>query len=232
MQLFYTLDLESDLCTLNEEESKHCIRVLRMSNGSTIHVTNGKGTLCQCTIIDDNPKHCTARIVERHDNFEQHNFYLHIALAPTKNNARIEWFLEKAVEMGIDEITPIVCDHSERCILKRERLEKIAISAMKQSLKAYLPVINDPTPVCKVIGNAFSGQRFIAYCDGDRRTPLHDAYRAGNNALILIGPEGDFSNNEIQQALQSGFAPVTLGNYRLRTETAALAATAFFNLVN
>ena len=232
MQLFYTLDLESDLCTLNEEESKHCIRVLRMSNGSTIHVTNGKGTLCQCTIIDDNPKHCTARIVERHDNFEQHNFYLHIALAPTKNNARIEWFLEKAVEMGIDEITPIVCDHSERCILKRERLEKIAISAMKQSLKAYLPVINDPTPVCKVIGNAFSGQRFIAYCDGDIRTPLHDAYRAGNNALILIGPEGDFSNNEIQQALQSGFAPVTLGNYRLRTETAALAATAFFNLVN
>ena len=232
MQLFYTHDLESDFCTLNEEESKHCIRVLRMTAGDTLFVTDGRGTLCQCTIVDDNPKHCTAQIVERHKNFEQHRFYLHIALAPTKNNARLEWFLEKAVEMGVDEITPIVCDHSERCILKKERLEKIAVSAMKQSLKAYLPIINDPTPVSNVIGNTFDGQRFIAYCDGDHRTPLHDAYLPGSNALILVGPEGDFSSDEIQQALDAGFTPVTLGNYRLRTETAALAATAFFNLAN
>ena len=232
MQLFFAENIESDIYTLSEEESKHCIRVLRMTEGDEIFLTDGRGTLCRCRISEAHPKRCTATVAERIKDYERHPFYLHVAIAPTKNSARLEWFVEKAVEMGVDEITPIVCDHSERCILKRERLEKIAISAMKQSLKAYLPVINDPTPVCKVIGNAFSGQRFIAYCDGDRRTPLHDAYRAGNNALILIGPEGDFSNNEIQQALQSGFAPVTLGNYRLRTETAALAATAFFNLVN
>lgn len=232
MQLFFAEDIESDIYTLSEEESKHCIRVLRMVTGNEIFLTDGQGTLCRCSIVDAHPKHCTVQVVERTPNYGRHPFYLHVAVAPTKNNARMEWFLEKAVEMGIDEITPIVCQHSERNVMKQDRLEKIAISAMKQSLKTYKPVVNAPTPLDVLLRSPFDGQRFIAYCDGDHRTPLRSLYHTGDNALILIGPEGDFSPAEVQAALQSGFQPVTLGPCRLRTETAALAAVAFFNLLN
>lgn len=231
MQYFFAEDIESDFCTLSEEESRHCIRVLRMGVGDKVPVTDGRGTLCRCAIVEANPKGCVVSVEERLADHERHPFYLHVAVAPTKNTARMEWFVEKAVEMGIDEITPIVCDHSERVVMKRERLQKIAVSAMKQSLKTFLPAINEATPLQSLLEQPFDGQRFIAYCDGDHRTPLRQAY-SGGNALMLIGPEGDFSGHEVRLALERGFAPVTLGPCRLRTETAALAATAFFNLIN
>lgn len=230
MQFFFSENTESDIFTLNEEESAHCIRVLRKSVGDPLTVVDGQGTLCHCRIIEAHPKHCSVQVDERLKDYNRHTFFLHLAVAPTKNTARTEWLVEKAVEMGVDRITPIVCEHSERCVLKRERLSKIAVSAMKQSLKAFLPVIDNPTPVSEIISAPFDGQRFIAYCDGDHRTPLHEAYSSGSNALILIGPEGDFSAAEVQAALSADFIPVTLGNCRLRTETAAIAATAFFNL--
>jgi 16S rRNA (uracil1498-N3)-methyltransferase len=232
MQLFFSEDIESDICTLNEEESRHCVKVLRMTAGDELYITDGRGTLCRCSIVDANPRGCTVAVVERTDGYGRRPFRLHIAVAPTKNTARMEWFVEKAVEMGVDEITPIVCDHSERCILKQERMDKIVVSAVKQSLKAYRPVMNPPTPFKELVAQPFDGQKFIAYCDGEHRTPLREAYKAPSNALILIGPEGDFSPAEVEQALAAGFTPVTLGECRLRTETAALAATAFFNLSN
>lgn len=232
MQLFFAENLESDIYTLSEEESKHCVRVLRMAVGDEIFLTDGRGTRCRCRIVEAHPKHCVVEVVERQRDFEKHPFFLHVAVAPTKNSARMEWFVEKAVEMGIDEITPVVCDHSERCTLKQERLEKIAVSAMKQSLKTYKPQVNGPTPFDALLSTPFDGQRFIAYCDGDHRTPLRSLYQPGGNALILIGPEGDFSPEEVSAALDAGFLPVTLGPCRLRTETAALAAVAFFNLSN
>lgn len=240
MQLFFVSNTDSDFYTLNEEESHHCVKVMRLAVGDHVSVTDGSGTLCHCTIVEAHPKHTLLQVDERFHNYGRHSFHLHVAVAPTKNTARMEWFVEKAVEMGIDEITPILCEHSERCTLRQDRLQKIAISAMKQSLKAFLPVIHPPTPLNDLINNSTTQQlnnskeqlRFIAYCDGDHRTPLHDIYRPGEDALILIGPEGDFSSSEISLALASGFQPVTLGQYRLRTETAALAATAYFNLVN
>ncbi len=237
MQFFYSKDTESNLYTLSEEESKHCVKVLRMEIGAEINVVDGHGTLCRCRIAEAHPKHCEVEVVERVKEYGKRSFRLHVAVAPTKNTARMEWFIEKAVEIGIDEITPIVCDHSERCILKQERMEKIAVSAMKQSLKAYLPVINAPTPLTSIINNISAIKpsnlsKYIAYCDGENRTPLREAYTQGSDALILIGPEGDFSPEEVRLALKQGFKPVTLGECRLRTETAALAATTFFNLMN
>lgn len=232
MQLFFIENIESDFCTLNEEESKHCIRVLRMSIGDELFLTDGRGTLCRCKIDDPNPKRCSLQVVERQQEYGQHPFILHLAVAPTKNTARMEWLVEKAVEMGVDTITPLLCDHSERCVLKTERLEKIAISAMKQSLKAYKPVINTLTPIANLLKTPFDGQKLIAHCDGEHRTPLNEAYKPGSNVLMLIGPEGDFSASEIDNAFALGFVPVTLGPCRLRTETAAMAATAYFNLVS
>lgn len=231
MQLFFVPDTNSDFYTLSEEESHHCVKVMRLAVGDRLSVTDGRGTLCHCSIVEAHPKHTTLQVEERLEDYGHHSFRLHVSVAPTKNTARMEWFVEKAVEMGIDEITPIICDHSERCVLRTERLQKIAVSAMKQSLKAFMPIINQPTPLIEVIDTPFEGQRFIAYCDGEHRTPLHDIYKPGSNALILIGPEGDFSQQEISHALATGFLPVTLGQYRLRTETAALAATAYFNLM-
>lgn len=232
MQLFFAEDIESAICTLSEEESRHCVKVLRMGVGDELSVTDGNGTLCRCRILEANPKGCVAEVVERMAEYGKRKFRLHVAVAPTKNTARMEWFVEKAVEMGVDVITPIICDHSERVYMKGDRLDKIVVSAMKQSLKAYKPLVNPPTPVADVIKSSCSGQRFIAYCDGDIRTPLHEAYIPGSDATILIGPEGDFSDAEVDAALAAGFQPVTLGPCRLRTETAALAATVFFNLIN
>lgn len=232
MQLFFAENIESDIYTLSEEESRHCVKVLRMGVGDTLSITDGNGTLYHCRIMEANPKGCVVDTVERLKEYGKRPFSLHVAVAPTKNTARMEWFVEKAVEMGVDIITPIICDHSERCSMKSERLKKIAVSAMKQSLKAYLPLINEPTSIDRIINMPATGQRFIAYCDGEIRTPLRNAYNPGNDATILIGPEGDFSSDEVCAALHNGFIPVTLGECRLRTETAALAATAFFNLSN
>ena len=208
------------------------MRVLRLVEGDEIEVIDGAGTLYRCRIAMAHAKHCGIEILSQKDCPPHWGSKIMVAVAPTKNLDRIEWMAEKCTEMGIDRITPLLCRHSERKVLKTERLHKILVAAMKQSLKALKPATNGPTAVRELLQRPFDGQKFIAYCDGDNRTPLHNAYKPGSNALILIGPEGDFSPEEVQLALAEGFIPVTLGESRLRTETAAMAATAFFNLIN
>ncbi len=241
MHLFLTSSTDCTYATLPPDESKHCIRVLRMLPGDEIWVTSGDGVLCTARIVDPDPTACQVEITQRIPNYGAHPYHIHIAVAPTKNNARLEWFVEKAVEIGIDRITPLICDHSERPSLKTDRLEKLALSAMKQSLKATRPVIDEPMKILDFLQNPDSHihtfthskiQKFVCYCSGDDRHTLRQLYTPGTDALVLIGPEGDFSDREITTALQQGFQPVTLGDSRLRTETAALYATTVLNFMN
>ena len=244
MQLFYSKDITPNgFCTLDAEESRHAVRVLRMREGDTINVTDGRGNLYQCTIINASDKSCVVSdaIVISLPFTPSHSLSLpqiHLAVAPTKNPARMEWLVEKAVEIGVGEITLLQCDHSERSFLKTERLEKLAVSAMKQSLHTVLPTINPPVKLSEWLSQAFrqSGTqvlKLIAHCEADKpRTPLAAALQPGRDAVVLIGPEGDFSEEEIQLALECGFTPVNLGPSRLRTETAALYAVTAFNLFN
>lgn len=220
---------------LNEEESKHCIRVLRLTTGNKIILIDGKGGWYEAEISDDNPKRCAVTIIKTKTEFGKRNFYLQIAIAPTKNMDRLEWFVEKAVEIGIDEFSIINCKNSERTIVKTERLNKVAIAAIKQSLKAYLPTINEVIDFKKFIAatNSFSGQKFIAHCYKDTiNSHLKNLYHPGNDALILIGPEGDFSIDEVKLAVDNGFKEISLGESRLRTETAALYACTTINILN
>lgn len=233
MQLFYAENIESDYYILPEEESKHCVRVLRLAEGDSLYLTDGRGTLAQARIVDPHPKRCEVFIEQRTPAYGHRPYQLHLAVAPTKNNARMEWLIEKAVEIGIDRITLLVCQHSERTTVNIDRLEKIAISAMKQSLKAYLPLIetlsfNDFMQQAAT----FEGLRFIAHCEGNQRTPIQSLLTPQQHVMILIGPEGDFSEQEVQQALSQGFAAVTLGDSRLRTETAALYTVVAANLLS
>ena len=233
MLLFYAPDITTPLYTLDEIESGHCVRVLRLQEGDTLNITDGRGTLYDAEVVDAHPKRCSVRIVAEHHNWEQRSYGLTVAVAPTKNIDRIEWFVEKATECGIGRIVPILCDHSERKVVKQERLEKIAVSAMKQSLKAYLPEVTELTPVDKIIAEPFDGVKLIAHCEEDmERIFLGDVVNAGDSVLVLIGPEGDFSPREIEAARKAGFREVTLGDCRLRTETAALAATMFTAFIN
>ena len=277
MHLFLTDTTQGPYATLPPDESKHCIRVLRMQPGDELYVTSGDGTMCRARIFDPDPTACQVEITERLPDYGARPFKLHMAVAPTKNNARMEWFVEKSVEIGIDRITPIICDHSERGALKTDRLERIALSAMKQSLQATLPIIDPPVnlPVFlqnlnsqfstlnsqknlnsqfsilnsqknlnsqfstlnsqKNLNSQFStlnSQKFVCHCVGDDRRTLHQLYTPGTDALVLIGPEGDFSPHEIAEVLAQGFQPVTLGNNRLRTETAALYALTALNFMN
>jgi len=233
MNLFLAPDTTSTFVTLSPDDSRHCIRVLRMQAGDPLAITSGDGTLCHARIINPDPRGCEVEITQRIENYSPRPFHLHLAVAPTKNTARIEWLLEKAVEIGIDRFTPIVCDHSERATLNNERLRKIALSAMKQSLKASLPTIDPPTPFAQLDSLVLPGcQRFVCYCSGNERHTLPQLYHPHNNALVLIGPEGDFSPKEIATALDQGFQPVSLGPSRLRTETAALYALTALNLLN
>ena len=238
MHLFLTDTTQGPYATLPPDESKHCIRVLRMQLGDELYVTSGDGTMCRARIIDPDPTACQVAITERLPDYGARPFKLHMAVAPTKNNARMEWFVEKAVEIGIDRITPIICDHSERGVLKTDRLERIALSAMKQSLQARLPRIDPPVNLPVFLQNLNSqfsnpnSQKFVCYCVGDDRRTLHQLYTPGADALVLIGPEGDFSPDEIAAVLAQGFQPVTLGNNRLRTETAALYALTALNFMN
>ena len=209
------------------------MRVLRLKEGDSLHITDGKGTLYRAEVEDAHPKRCTIRIVEEHREWEKRPYSLTVAVAPTKNIDRIEWFVEKATECGIDRIVPILCDHSERKVIKGERLEKIAISAMKQSLKAYLPTIEPLTPIRTLLEEEFDGVRLIAHCEEDmERIFMGNLINKGDNVMVLIGPEGDFSKEEIEAARKAGFKEVTLGKERLRTETAALAAAMFTAFVN
>ena len=240
MQLFYNKDITfGGYCTLDVEESRHAVRVLRMREGDGIFVTDGRGSLYRCVIIEANDRSCTVEplSVATSHNQQEYAVSLHLAVAPTKNPARMEWLVEKAVELGVGEITLLQCDHSERTFLKTDRLEKLAVSAMKQSLHTMLPRINPPVNLKDWMNSqqmSFNSQlKFIAHCESYKpRTPLVSVLIPKSDPTILIGPEGDFSEEEIALALQHGFHPVSLGSSRLRTETAALYAVAVFNIVN
>lgn len=225
MQLFYnpTINETQDSFVFDKEESKHIIKVLRKKEGDILHVTNGLGFLfkTEITIASDNK--CTVKIVS-FEKQEAPKFHLHLAVAPTKMNERYEWFLEKATEIGIQEITPIICEHSERKVIKTDRFQKILESAMKQSLHYYLPKLNEPISFKDFTKQKQSGQLFIAHCEETGKKSLKNELKPNQDVTILIGPEGDFSVKEIQLAIDNNFIPVSLGATRLRTETAAIVA--------
>ena len=231
MQLFYAPDI-STRPELPEEEARHATRVLRLSEGDEITVTNGKGFFYRSAISAISGKRCLHNILERIPQEKSWKANLHIAMAPTKNMDRTEWFTEKATEIGFNELTFLLCRFSERKIIKTERIHKIAVSAMKQSLKASLPEIHEMIDFGKFIKQEFPEQKFIAHCYEGDKPSLKDVIKPGKDAVILIGPEGDFSEEEVKKAIDNGFIPVSLGKSRLRTETAALVATHILNLCN
>ncbi len=235
MQLFYNPELTetTEQFSFSKEESKHITKVLRKKEGDILHITNGKGWCFEAEISVAGTKKCLSIIVSKQFK-AKHEYNLHLAVAPTKMNDRFEWFLEKATEIGIDSITPIICDHSERKIIKQDRFEKIVQSAMKQSLHYHLPKLNEAISFNNFVKQDFKGQLFIAHCEKFDRKSLKRELEVKQDITILIGPEGDFSVKEIEMALQHRFIPVTLGETRLRTETAAIVAchsVAFLNQV-
>jgi len=228
MQLFFTNNTENEF-TLSSEESKHICKVLRKKDGDTLNFTDGKGNLFITEIISADIRKTSVRMVKSEQKPKQHNYYLHIAIAPTKNMDRFEWFLEKATEIGIDEITPFICSRSERKVLKTERCNRILLSAMKQSLKFHLPKLNEAVTLKDFIKQDFEGNKYIAHCEEGNKTELRTEIKE-QRTLILIGPEGDFSPTEIEMALQNQFKAVSLGTSRLRTETAGIVAVHTINL--
>ena len=234
MQLFYNnlLDKNSKEILFDKIESKHIIRVLRKKENDILDITNGNGSLFKAKITLANDKRCIAEIIQVKEKEKLWDYYLHIAIAPTKNNDRLEWFLEKATEIGIDEITPIICQNSERKFVKQERLEKIIQSAMKQSLKFTLPKLNEPIKFNDFIDQDFNGKKCIAHCEDDEKTLLKTLVNTKEKITILIGPEGDFSTQEIKKALSKKFIPISLGESRLRTETAGLVAVQTVAIIN
>ena len=233
MQLFYYPDISENTkqVVFSKEESRHISKVLRKTVGDVLHLTNGKGWLFEAKIIGSDVKNCSAEIISKTLQ-PKRNYCLHLAVAPTKMNDRYEWFLEKSTEIGIDEITPIICEHSERKAIKEDRFEKILQAAMKQSFNCYLPKLNAAIPYKEFIGRDFNGQCFIAHCEETARKSLKQELISKLDVTILIGPEGDFSNKEIEMAVKNGFVPVTLGETRLRTETAAIVACHSVAFVN
>ena len=234
MQLFYLPSLSGSTKEFffDKEESKHIAKVLRKKEGEIIQLTNGKGYFFDAELVEANPKKCLAKLLKA-IKAEPLPYHLHLAVAPTKLNDRFEWFLEKATEIGISEITPIICDHSERKTIKLERFEKIVQSAMKQSLKAYLPKLNEPISFKEFVKNeAVADIKSIAHCQDSIRNSFKSVIKPGSSVLMLIGPEGDFSSTEIETALKNGYLPVSLGASRLRTETAAIVACHSVSFVN
>jgi 16S rRNA (uracil1498-N3)-methyltransferase len=233
MQIFYTPDLTGDTYTLDENESKHCVKVLRMTKGSRVRLADGKGNMYEGFISDPDVKKCIISVTGVIKDFEKRNYRLHIAISPLKNPDRLEWFIEKSVEIGIDEITPVICRNTEKPGIKQERINNLIISAMKQSLKATRTVLNDLCLFNDFIYRDFKGIRMIAHCnDSIERIKISEAYAKNENALILIGPEGDFSEEEIKAASATGFSSVHLGQSRLRTETAGVAACHSIYFIN
>lgn len=230
-QLFYAPDIMI-VSELPEEESQHCMRVLRMKAGDAISITDGKGFFYTANIVNTHQKHCQVSITKRWPQKRLKDCNIHIAVAPPKNIDRMEWLVEKATETGVDTITCLHCRRSERKEVKLQRLHKIAVSAMKQSQKAFLPQINEMIPFREFIRQDFNGMKMIAHCADDIKQLIKNVYLPNLPALILIGPEGDFSQEEIDDALIAGFTPVSLGESRLRTETAALVACLTIHLLN
>ncbi len=234
MHLFYSLEIDGNEIILDETESKHAVRVLRLSAGSTVRVVDGKGGFYSAEIFLPDPKRCRLKITGFQKEFGKRNFNLHIAIAPTKNNDRLEWFVEKAAEIGIDEISPILCERSERRTVNAVRLNKILVSAMKQSVKAYLPVLNPAKKFEDFIQKTYNenNMKFIAHCNPGEKFHLKDKIASGDSVLVLIGPEGDFSPSEVELAEKNGFTGISLGSSRLRTETAGVVACHIVNLAN
>ncbi|SDS21586.1 16S rRNA (uracil1498-N3)-methyltransferase [Polaribacter sp. KT25b] len=234
MQLFYNADITKNTTqlTFDKIESKHIVRVLRKKESDILHITNGLGFLFEAKITVASDKKCIAEIISVEEKPKPWQYYLHIAIAPTKLNDRMEWFLEKATEIGIDEITPIICNNSERRIVKLERFEKIIQSAMKQSLKFTLPQINKPVKFNDFINQDFEGTLCIAHCEDQEKNLLKSVVNPSEKTTILIGPEGDFSIQEITKALEKNWIPISLGESRLRTETAGLVAVQNVSFIN
>ena len=237
MELFFSKDIDGSICRLDQDESGHCVKVLRHRSGDEISVIDGCGTLYRCRITVDSPKGVEAMVLSSEEGWGGHPYRLHLAVCPTKNNDRYEWFAEKACEIGFDELSPVIGEHSERRVLKTARVEKVLISAAKQSLKAVVPVVNEPVSVKEFIAaqddkggvQASDTLRLIEYCFEDERVPRRSIKEVldgfdGTEIIVMIGPEGDFSKAEAEMALAAGFIPVHLGASRLRTETAALTA--------
>ena len=231
MHVFYTPDIATS-CEMPEEEAGHCLRVLRLTTGDEVTLTDGKGNFYKAVISAATNKRCQLKITETLPQEKGWNGWLHVAMAPTKNMDRTEWFAEKATEIGFDELSFLNCRFSERKVLKTERIEKILVSAMKQSLKARLPQLNEMTDFKKFVQQPFSGKKFIAHCHEGEKPLLQTQIVPGEDALVLIGPEGDFSEEEVRLAIENGFQPISLGRSRLRTETAALVACHIMNLTN
>ena len=234
MQLFYSAEIreEATVFSFSKEESKHIIKVLRKQTGDTLTLTNGRGVLFYATIISPDIKKCTVEITGNALQAKP-TYELHLAVAPTKMNDRYAWFLEKATEIGITSITPIICERSERKVIKIERFQKIVQASMKQSLNYYLPLLNSPISFNEYIKQRFDGDLFIAHCEKDKpRDTLKKMIKPKTTTTILIGPEGDFSTQEIELALTNKFRPVTLGKTRLRTETAAIVACHSLAFIN
>lgn len=231
MQIYYAPDIVDSL-VLPEEESSHCVRVLRKRVGDELLIADGKGAFYTAHIVDAHPKRTTVEIISVEKQEPLWNYKVEIALAPTKNMDRVEWFAEKATEIGIDKISFLRCAHSERREIKTERIRKIVRSAMKQSQKAYLPEVAEMMNFNMFVEIPFDGAKFIAHCEETAKQVLVDVYKKASNALVLIGPEGDFSSEEIILAKEQGFLPVSLGQSRLRTETAAIVACHTIHLCN
>ena len=232
MNVFYLPNAQIGTISFPEEESKHIVKVLRMKEGDRFCVTDGNGSLYDAELIDAHPKRAMADLSNQRAGYDIRDFKVSIAIAPTKLNERTEWFLEKATEIGIDEVKLFSSYHSERRAANVERFKKIVVSAMKQSVKSKMPLVEDMIPFDKLVKQGYEGQKFIAWIDDDVKDQLCDLYKKGENALVLIGPEGDFSKEEVALARENGFVPVSLGEARLRTETAAVVACHTIQLIN
>lgn len=233
MQIFYSADVKDGKALFSREESGHCLRVLRMRRGDSLTFTDGKGTLYEGVISGDDPKGMTVTVTSEKSDPVRRNYRLHVAISPLKNDDRLEWFIEKAVETGIDVITPVICNRSEKKRIRRERLEGIMLSAMKQSARCTLPLLEEPEDLNSFLVRYEQGRRLIATCDSAfERMAINKAFGRGEDVTILIGPEGDFTSVEVKAAMNAGFVPVHLGTARLRTETAGIAACCSVSLVN
>lgn len=232
MNVFYLPDAQLGTISFPEEESKHIVKVLRMKEGDRFCVTDGKGSLYDAELIDAHPKRAMADLSNQRQGYDIRDYKVSIAIAPTKLNERTEWFLEKSTEIGIDEVKLFSSYHSERRVANVERFKKIVVAAMKQSVKSKMPLIEEMVSFDKLVKQEYEGQKFIAWIDDDVKEQLCDLYKKGENALVLIGPEGDFSKEEVALAKENGFVPVSLGEARLRTETAAVVACHTIQLIN
>lgn len=231
MHLFFREDISQGIVEFDKDESRHCIKVLRLHKGSIINITDGNGRIAEAVITNDSAQRCVAEIRRQEKKENERDYNLCIAIAPTKNHDRFEWFVEKATEIGVDEIVPLICERSERKTVKHERLRNIAIAALKQSHHIFLPQISEPVVLDDIIKSKNNGQKFICTLELSKG-PLKDLCKPYADVTVLIGPEGDFTKDELNAAAQNGFTAASLGSSRLRTETAGIVACSVINFIN